>query len=561
MTVPTAPPATTSLMIGTDSAGQPFRLPPEAVTETFAIVGKRGKGKTYTANVLAEEMLAGGYRIVALDPMGVWWGLRLNADGQTPGYDVYVFGGDHGDLAFGPDDGATLARAIVESDVSAVVDLSRLKKAERLRFVIDFAHTLFDVSRTPRHIFLEEADDYCHERPFLPDARAARSAIEDLVKRGRTRGLGITMVTQRPATIAKDVLTQSEVFIAHALTGPQDRKAVDEWIRANAEPERRDEFLESLARMPRGQGWVWSPGWLETFARVTVRARRTYDASSTPTLEARRQVTLPRLDLRNLEALLAKPVATTESVHKDRLTAQCKGHLERIVGLTRDLEEASGQVAQFVVREQEMRAEAQRWEATANAITEKDVMPLRAKVEALEQQVDGVGYLRRGLVALLGDHAGAVGTPGAIDENGIVERVLARLPTGSAPIVITPPEALRKKYLQAAADRLYAKIAGLQSDALMVMEFLLGQERQFRLADIARTLSGGTSGAAYERWRPRLKELANIGLVEVKKTDRDLYRADIRGCVEADLAGHGATAEEITAVEAQVLYRLSQGNQ
>ncbi len=36
------------------------------------------------------------------------------------------------------------------------------------------------------------------------------------------------------------------------------------------------------------------------------------------------------------------------------------------------------------------------------------------------------------------------------------------------------------------------------------------------------------------------------------------YRANVRGCVQAELAMHGATEGEIAAVEQQVLYRLSQ---
>lgn len=34
-----------------------FSLPPEAVTETFAFLAKRGAGKSYNAGVLVEEML------------------------------------------------------------------------------------------------------------------------------------------------------------------------------------------------------------------------------------------------------------------------------------------------------------------------------------------------------------------------------------------------------------------------------------------------------------------------------------------------------------------------
>jgi len=46
-------------------------LPVEAVTETFAILAKRGAGKTYTATVLVKEMVAAGLPVVIVDPVGV----------------------------------------------------------------------------------------------------------------------------------------------------------------------------------------------------------------------------------------------------------------------------------------------------------------------------------------------------------------------------------------------------------------------------------------------------------------------------------------------------------
>lgn len=73
-------------------------LPLEAVTETFAILAKRGKGKTNTAVVMAEEMIGAGLPVVVLDPVGVWWGIRSSADGKAPGLPVVIFGGDHADL-------------------------------------------------------------------------------------------------------------------------------------------------------------------------------------------------------------------------------------------------------------------------------------------------------------------------------------------------------------------------------------------------------------------------------------------------------------------------------
>jgi DNA helicase HerA-like ATPase len=51
-------------------------LPTSAATQTFAILAQRRKGKTYTASVIAEEMVGAGMPWVALDPTGAWWGLR-----------------------------------------------------------------------------------------------------------------------------------------------------------------------------------------------------------------------------------------------------------------------------------------------------------------------------------------------------------------------------------------------------------------------------------------------------------------------------------------------------
>jgi DNA helicase HerA-like ATPase len=74
-----------------------LKLPVDAVTQTFAIFGKRGAGKSNTATVMAEEMFPVA-PFVVLTPLDNWWGLKASFDGKGDGLKVYVFGGDHGDL-------------------------------------------------------------------------------------------------------------------------------------------------------------------------------------------------------------------------------------------------------------------------------------------------------------------------------------------------------------------------------------------------------------------------------------------------------------------------------
>jgi ABC-type glutathione transport system ATPase component len=65
-----------------------LELPLDAVTERLGWLGQSGSGKTYGAMRLAELMLEAGAQIVALDPVGVWKGLRTSADGKAPGFAV-----------------------------------------------------------------------------------------------------------------------------------------------------------------------------------------------------------------------------------------------------------------------------------------------------------------------------------------------------------------------------------------------------------------------------------------------------------------------------------------
>ena len=281
-------------------------LPSEAVTQTFAVLAKRGAGKTYTALVLVEEFLKAGLQTVVVDPVGVTWGLRVAASGKGAGLPIVILGGDHGDLPLTSTAGELVADLVVDERLSAVLDLSLLRKGEQSRFVMDFAERLYHRNRAPVHLVLDEADAFAAQRP-LPGQQRLLGAVEDLVRRGRARGLGVTLVTQRAAVLNKDVLTQVEVLVALRTIAPQDREAIDAWVRVHGTPAQRDELMASLPSLPIGTAWVWSPGWLDVFERVQVRPRETFDSSATPKVgQAPRPVAQPgAIDLDRVRTRLA----------------------------------------------------------------------------------------------------------------------------------------------------------------------------------------------------------------------------------------------------------------
>jgi len=67
-----------TLKLGKLESGREFSVPLDYQVHTTALIGIRGSGKTVAATVLAEEMLEHNLPFVAIDPVGVWWGLRTS---------------------------------------------------------------------------------------------------------------------------------------------------------------------------------------------------------------------------------------------------------------------------------------------------------------------------------------------------------------------------------------------------------------------------------------------------------------------------------------------------
>ncbi len=256
-------------------------LPVEVVTETVAILARRGSGKTSTAAVVVEELLDRGLPVVVIDPTGAWWGLRSSADGTGDGYPVVIVGGEHADLPLHETTGGQIADLVVEQRIPMVLDLSELSKSATRRFTTDFLERLYLANREALHLVIDEADVIAPQR--LPaDSLRLFGAVDTAVRRGRKKGLGVTLISQRPAVINKDVLSQVEVLIVGQLTAKLDRKAIDDWVSEHADAEEAKELRASLPSLTAGEMWVWSPAWLNLLRRVRIRRRRTFDSGATP---------------------------------------------------------------------------------------------------------------------------------------------------------------------------------------------------------------------------------------------------------------------------------------
>ncbi len=263
-----------------NSTRLPFNLPLDLVTKTIAILARKGMGKSYLAAVIAEELIRAGQIPVIIDPTGSASGIKSSADGLSAGYPVVIFGGEHGDLPLEESNGEVIARAIVENRFPAVLDLSLLRKGAANRFLGQFLETMYRLNRQALHLICDEADMYAPQRPFGDEARTL-GAMEDIVRRGRIRGIGCSLITQRPQVISKNVLTQADMLVTLGLSHPKDIAAIKEWIDVHAMIEESNVMMASLPSLPPGVAWFWAPA-DKIFERVIVRHRTTFNSGQTP---------------------------------------------------------------------------------------------------------------------------------------------------------------------------------------------------------------------------------------------------------------------------------------
>ena len=291
-------------------------IPNAALDDRLGFIGTSGSGKTYNAGGAIERLLRRKARVVIVDPLGVWWGLRLLADGKTQSpYDVAIFGGPHGDLPLNEHAGALIGETAATMAESCIIDLSQLgtKSAER-RFMTAFLETIYrKATGEPFHLVVDESDLFAPQKPPKGD-ETLLNLMEQIVRRGRVKGFIPWLISQRPAVLNKNVLSQVDGLIAFKLTASQDRDALDGWIEGQADKAQGKAIKDGLPALQVGRGIVWVPG-RGVLNAVTFPAKETFDSSRTPKRGEKQKsaATLKPLDLGALKSRLATVVAETKA--------------------------------------------------------------------------------------------------------------------------------------------------------------------------------------------------------------------------------------------------------
>ncbi len=175
------------------------------------------------------------------------------------------------------------AEAIFEVNNSVIFDVSHWNDFQTQEFMAIFLQKLFTLhshKKTPRHIFVEEAEVVFPQTGF-DSSKQSLLAGNKIMKRGRSFGLGMTLITQRPQDVNKKTLSQSQcTFILH-MEGIQELEVVNKMLRN--EPN-KVELLDGILKYQTGDCLLYSPAWLKRIEKFRFRKRETYHAGDTPEL-------------------------------------------------------------------------------------------------------------------------------------------------------------------------------------------------------------------------------------------------------------------------------------
>jgi hypothetical protein len=194
---------------------------------------------------------------LVIDPEGEFATLRER-------YDYVIAAAHGGDALAHPRTAQLLARRLLETGVSAILDIYDLKAHERQAFVRLFLEALVNAPRNlwkPCLVVLDEAHVYA------PEAGKTEStgAVIDIATRGRKRGLCLVAATQRLAKLHKDCAAELlNKLIGRTGLDVDVARAADELGMS------RREAMEQLRPLEPGNFFAFGPALSATVQRLKI---------------------------------------------------------------------------------------------------------------------------------------------------------------------------------------------------------------------------------------------------------------------------------------------------
>lgn len=515
-----------------EGAATPFLLHLESVlTKKLLIQAMSGAGKSWLIRRILEQTFPHIQQIV-LDSEGDFKTLREK-------FPYALIGGDQGDVPVSLAIARPLAHKLLELHTSAIIDISDLevgrKENERCDFVAEFLSGLL---RSPQRLWhptlvvLDEAQEFAPER-------FSASSTEDVIHmagQSRKRGFGVILATNRLSELSKSAAAHCKNKLIGGSMGIDAGKAAFE---LGFKPRQQDELQE----LSEGQFFAIGPAFPRGVSKVQIGEVET----THPSPSGRGLVSVPppmkevKGALTELASLHVPPEQEGKQAGKQEAAVACD-HEEELTKLRGTCDE---QLSKILHLEEQLAENAKLLEAT-----EEERMRFLRLRKAFSEVFDLPVYQVKN---------GEVEQIGPVDTDAIVSEVLKRIPQNGQTVQVTPPEALRKKYLTVVCDRLYERISGLDPLARQVMEVVLSDDKFWPVTTISKTVTGQTGGTGFNNTKSAIKQLFDLGLVSRGGQGGGQYKQHVGKLVVQELSAHSPSDQEVDQVVQHVLSKVVTG--
>ena len=187
----------------------------QIMTGRSCVIGQSGSGKSFLMGVIAEELCKVHMPFIIIDTEGEYFNIKTQFNA------ILVSENKQADISINAPYQKLLELAIT-SHVPIIFDIS--ESADGQSAVYKLLTTLYSLEehlREPCLVLIEEADKFA---PQL--IKKTLNPIEEISVRGRKRGIGIIIATQRPANVSKTVLSQCSYGFIGKLTLDNDMTAI-----------------------------------------------------------------------------------------------------------------------------------------------------------------------------------------------------------------------------------------------------------------------------------------------------------------------------------------------
>ncbi len=175
----------------------------------------------------------------------------------------------------------TTVNELIKPGHASIIDMKGVEPDVQSMIVARLCSQLFEMRKlgkiSPCMLVIEEAHNFCPERGF--DKTTSTDILRTIASEGRKFGLGLLVISQRPARVDKNVISQCNTQIIMRITNANDLKALSKGIEGLSSG-----LEEEIKRLPPGVAMIVSNR-VERPILVDVRVRRSKHGGTSPTIE------------------------------------------------------------------------------------------------------------------------------------------------------------------------------------------------------------------------------------------------------------------------------------